>query len=64
MERGEKAPTIVVLDRIADGLGVPLAQSVASADANRVIVRREPSWRRSMSQAGGSAWSSRLSSPA
>jgi XRE family transcriptional regulator, regulator of sulfur utilization len=40
VERGQKAPTIVVLDRIAGGLGVPLAGLVAAPDQDRVIVRR------------------------
>jgi transcriptional regulator with XRE-family HTH domain len=40
VERGQKAATIVVLARIADGLGVPLAELVAGPDAHRVIVRR------------------------
>jgi transcriptional regulator with XRE-family HTH domain len=40
VERGQKAPTIVVLARIADGLGVPLTELVAPADDARVIVRR------------------------
>ena len=40
VERGEKAPTIVVLARIADGLGVPLAELVAPPEDTRVIVRR------------------------
>jgi XRE family transcriptional regulator, regulator of sulfur utilization len=40
VERGQKAPTIVVLDRIARGLDVQLTQLVATADQNRVIVRR------------------------
>jgi quercetin dioxygenase-like cupin family protein len=40
VERGQKAPTIVVLDRIADGLGTPLGQLVASPDENRIILRR------------------------
>jgi transcriptional regulator with XRE-family HTH domain len=40
VERGQKAPTIVVLARIADGLGVPLTALVAPADDQRVIVRR------------------------
>ncbi|MFI7229776.1 helix-turn-helix domain-containing protein [Nonomuraea angiospora] len=40
VERGQKAPTIVVLARIADGLGVPLADVVARPDEGRVIVRR------------------------
>lgn len=40
VEHGQKAPTIVVLNRIADGLGVPLTQLVAAPGENRVIVRR------------------------
>lgn len=40
VERGRKAPTIVVLARIADGLGVPLAGLVARPDDERVVVRR------------------------
>lgn len=40
VERGEKAATVVVLDRIAAGLGVTLASLVAEDDAERVIVRR------------------------
>jgi XRE family transcriptional regulator, regulator of sulfur utilization len=39
VERGRKAPTILVLGRIAEGLGVPLASLVAEPD-DRVIVRR------------------------
>lgn len=38
VERGEKAPTIVVLDRIANGLGVALSQLLA--DDRRMIIRR------------------------
>jgi XRE family transcriptional regulator, regulator of sulfur utilization len=40
VERGEKAPTVVVLDRIARGLDVTLASLVAEDHADRVIVRR------------------------
>jgi transcriptional regulator with XRE-family HTH domain len=40
VEHGQKAPTIVVLARIADGLGAPLADLVAPVDDKRVIVRR------------------------
>ncbi|MER6947186.1 cupin domain-containing protein [Nonomuraea sp. NPDC000554] len=40
VERGQKAPTVVVLARIAAGLGVPLAELVAEPDQDRVIVRR------------------------
>jgi XRE family transcriptional regulator, regulator of sulfur utilization len=40
VERGQKAATIVVLDRIAGGLGVPLAELIAAPADHRVIVRR------------------------
>ncbi|MCP2164875.1 helix-turn-helix domain-containing protein [Goodfellowiella coeruleoviolacea] len=40
VERGQKAPTVVVLGRIADGLGVSLASLVATPEADRVILRR------------------------
>lgn len=39
VERGRKAPTIVVLARIADGLAVPLDQLIAGG-GSRVIIRR------------------------
>ncbi len=39
VERGRKAPTIVVLARIADGLGVPL-DGLIVGDGRRVVVRR------------------------
>jgi transcriptional regulator with XRE-family HTH domain len=39
VERGRKAPTIVVLARIADGFGVPLNELIAGG-GSRVIVRR------------------------
>ena len=39
VEHGAKAPTIVVLARIADGLGVPLPDLLAP-ERSRVIVRR------------------------
>jgi transcriptional regulator with XRE-family HTH domain len=40
VERGQKAATIVVLDRIAGGLGVPLAELITAPADRRVIVRR------------------------
>ncbi|MFI0775458.1 helix-turn-helix domain-containing protein [Streptomyces sp. NPDC021212] len=40
VERGQKAPTVVVLARIADGLGVPLAELVDRPEDHRMIVRR------------------------
>ena len=39
VERGRKAPTVVVLARIADGLGVPLGELIAPGGSG-VIVRR------------------------
>jgi transcriptional regulator with XRE-family HTH domain len=57
VERGAKAPTVVVLDRIAYGLGVRIGALVAEPDDARVVVRRaaeqevadEPGgWRRTM----------------
>ncbi|GAA3986690.1 XRE family transcriptional regulator [Allokutzneria multivorans] len=40
VERAAKAPTITVLSRIADGLGVPLPRLVAEPAQDKVIVRR------------------------
>lgn len=40
VERGGKAPTVLVLARIADGLGVDLVELVGEPQARRVIVRR------------------------
>lgn len=40
VERGEKAPTVVVLDRIARGLGVPLPQLLEARDPSLIIRRR------------------------
>jgi transcriptional regulator with XRE-family HTH domain len=39
VERGRKAPTVVVLARIADGLEVPLAELIAPG-GSRIVVRR------------------------
>ena len=40
VERGQKAPTVLVLARIADGLGVPLADLVAQPEDDRIVGRR------------------------
>jgi XRE family transcriptional regulator, regulator of sulfur utilization len=40
VERAEKAPTVVVLARIAEGLGVSLARLVAEPAQEQIIVRR------------------------
>lgn len=41
VERGQKAPTVVVLSRVADGLGIGLADLVDEIEPGRLIVRRE-----------------------
>ncbi|RIQ18926.1 helix-turn-helix domain-containing protein [Jiangella rhizosphaerae] len=40
VERGRKAPTVVVLDRIATALGTPMSALLDADDVPRVIVRR------------------------
>ncbi len=40
VERGAKAPTVVVLDRIAVGLGLRLAQLVDDPEDGRIVLRR------------------------
>ncbi|GAA2814812.1 helix-turn-helix domain-containing protein [Kribbella solani] len=40
VERGQKVPTVLVLSRIADGLGAGLAALLAEVEQSRVIIRR------------------------
>lgn len=40
VERGEKTPTVTVLDRVADGLDLRLSQLIAELETDRVVVRR------------------------
>ncbi|MCM6773302.1 XRE family transcriptional regulator [Nocardia sp. CDC159] len=40
VEHGDKAPTVVVLDRVARGLGVRLSVLVAESEDERMVVRR------------------------
>src|SRR6266536_2403100 len=40
VERGEKAPTVVVLGRIADGLDTPVERLLGQDAPPRVVVRR------------------------
>ncbi len=40
VERGDKAATVVLLDKIAQGLSTPIADLVAGQSDGRVIVRR------------------------
>jgi transcriptional regulator with XRE-family HTH domain len=56
VERGEKTPTVVVLDRIAEGLNLRLSQLVSELETDRVVLRRatqhdtvdEDGWRRTI----------------
>jgi len=52
VEHGQKAATIVVLARIAQGLEVPLGELVAPPGENRIIVRRAAD-QDSMDEPGG-----------
>lgn len=56
VERGDKAPTVVVLDKIATGLGIPLAELLSEVDRGFLVrsaaeqdVAEEPGgWRRTI----------------
>ena len=60
VERGAKAPTVVVLARIAAGLGVDLTDLLAGSDAGRVVVRRRRE-QETVHEDGG--WSRTILSP-
>ena len=60
VERGAKAPTVVVLDRIARGLGASLASLVAEESLDRVVLRRA-SEHEVADEAGG--WTRRVVTP-
>jgi XRE family transcriptional regulator, regulator of sulfur utilization len=60
VERAEKAPTVVVLARIADGLGVSLVSLLEDVGDRRLVVRRSASQDRS-SHPGG--WEKTVVSP-
>lgn len=60
IERGQKAPTVVVLSRIADGLGIGLAELITDAESRRVIVRRAAD-QDAVEEPGG--WSRTIVSP-
>src|SRR5260370_7105205 len=40
VERGEKAPSVLILDQIATGLGTSIARLLASESEERVVVLR------------------------
>jgi transcriptional regulator with XRE-family HTH domain len=60
VERADKAPTVVVLARIADGLGVPLVALLEDGSDRRLVVRRNADQDRS-TRAGG--WERAVVSP-
>ncbi len=60
VERAEKAPTVVVLARIADGLGVPLVSLLEDDGDRRLVVRRSAAQDRSTHPGG---WEKAVVSP-
>ncbi|HEX6341490.1 XRE family transcriptional regulator [Umezawaea sp.] len=60
VERAEKAPTVVVLARIADGLGVPLVSLLEDDEERRFVVRRRAEQERSTHPGG---WEKTVVSP-
>jgi len=60
VERAEKAPTVVVLARIADGLGVSLVALLEDDDERRLVVRRRVEQDRSTHPGG---WEKAVVSP-
>jgi len=52
IERAEKAPTVVVLARIAEGLDVPLVALLADDSDRRLVVRRGPAQERTVHATG------------
>jgi XRE family transcriptional regulator, regulator of sulfur utilization len=61
VERGQKAPTVLVLARIAEGLRVPLTHLVARPEDTRVVVRRAAEQETSVREPGG--WRRTILSP-
>jgi transcriptional regulator with XRE-family HTH domain len=60
VERGEKAPSVLILDQIATGLGTSIARLLASERADRVIVLRAGQQDRAVDPSG---WERRILSP-
>lgn len=60
VERGEKAPSVLILDQIATGLGTSIARLLASEREDRVIVLRAGEQDRAVDPAG---WERRILSP-
>jgi transcriptional regulator with XRE-family HTH domain len=60
VERGSKAPTVLVLDRIATGLDTSIARLVGEERADRVVVLRRAEQDTALDPAG---WERRILSP-
>ncbi|MGD0296133.1 MAG: XRE family transcriptional regulator [Bryobacteraceae bacterium] len=60
VERGEKSPTVLILDQIATGLGTSIARLLATESEGRVVVLRAGEQDRAVDPAG---WERRILSP-
>jgi len=60
VERGEKAPSILILDQIATGLGTSIARLIASESEGRIVVLRAHDQDRVVDASG---WERRVLSP-
>jgi transcriptional regulator with XRE-family HTH domain len=60
VERGEKAPSVLILDQIATGLGTSIARLLASEREGRVVVIRAAEQDRAVDPSG---WERRILSP-
>ena len=60
VERGEKAPSVLILDQIATGLGTSIARLLASEREGRVVVIRAVEQDRAVDPSG---WERRILSP-
>ncbi len=60
VERGEKAPSVLILDQIATGLGTSIARLLASESEERVVILRAGDQHRAVDASG---WERRILSP-
>jgi transcriptional regulator with XRE-family HTH domain len=60
VERGEKAPSVLILDQIATGLGTSIARLLASENEGRIVVLRAGNQDRAVDPLG---WERRILSP-
>jgi transcriptional regulator with XRE-family HTH domain len=60
VERGEKAPSVLILDQIATGLGTSIARLLASENEGRIVVLRAGNQDRAVDPSG---WERRILSP-